>query len=277
MMVEHFIITRYNLKKEDWLKDVESKKVLDQDWLRNRNEIFLKYCLPSILNQTTSRFKWILFFQDGSQNLLKPVLTELKKHSFIEAVFCKSYEDFQRNLPALLKNKLQKDSSWVLTTRLDNDDALHQDFVLRLQQSVRTVKENTIFHFPYGLFLDIENKNQLASSYYPMNQFISLLEKKSSGELITVLGREHDKWNKEFKIREIYLSDAWVQITHSRNLANRFSGHPAYSKRLNAFGFVKPKFGIDYDLKIFFGRLLKVKLSNLLLSCILILKVLNLG
>ena len=259
MSFEHFIITRYNLKKDDWQKDVEKREVLDENWIKSRNEIFLKFCLPSVLNQSCKQFKWLLFFQNGSEESLKLVTKELAKYDFIEPIFLESYDDFQENLSTIVRSYLTSTESWILTTRLDNDDAIHHSFIERLQKSIDKVSRDSILHFPYGLFLDLSENKRLASSYYPMNQFISLLEKPKTSELLTVLANEHDKWNSEFSIVEISLRDAWLQITHSRNLINRHSGHPAYSKRLKAFGFKIPAFPIGYNEKIFIKRFLKFK------------------
>ena len=76
----------------------------------------------------------------------------------------------------MMKSRLKKDTSRVLTTRLDNDDALNAEFVLSLQEISKNISENTVFHFPDGLLLDLTGKLRLASSYYPMNQFLSFIE-----------------------------------------------------------------------------------------------------
>jgi hypothetical protein len=259
MNFEHFIITRYNLVKEDWLEDVEKRKVLDDSWTKSRNDLFLKFCLPSVVNQNCLQFKWLIFFQENSNESVQPVLNKLDKYDFVEAVFLESYEEFQLRLPSIIESYLKKNTTWVLTTRLDNDDALHSDFTLKLQNASKNVHEPTVLHFPAGLLLDMAFKPRLASAHYPMNQFLSFMEPNISSEIITVLGREHDRWGKEFKVQEILLNDAWLQITHSRNLSNHHFGHPTYSHRLNFFGFEQPKFPLAYNWRIVLNKFLKFK------------------
>ena len=58
----HFIITRFNIKNQGWEYDKNCKEVNNDEWLRHRIEIFEKYCLPSILNQTEKNFLWLVYF-----------------------------------------------------------------------------------------------------------------------------------------------------------------------------------------------------------------------
>ena len=92
-------------------------------------------------------------------------------------------------MPSIIKSRLKKDASRVLTTRLTMMMPLIQNLFYSLQEVSKKNIENTVFHFPDGLLLDLTGKLRLASSYYPMNQFLSFMEFRDSSELITVLGR----------------------------------------------------------------------------------------
>ena len=74
MSYNHFIITRFNLKFPDVTggKNTSVIGVPANEWLANRTDLFMKYCLPSVLNQTSVNFKWLLYF-DISNIIVPPI------------------------------------------------------------------------------------------------------------------------------------------------------------------------------------------------------------
>lgn len=247
-MYNHFLITRFNLKKTDWNTDKNSKLVLDSLWLKKRVVLFEDFCLPSVLGQSSKNFKWLIFFQEGSQKDLKDLLLELARHTFIEAIFLNGYQEFQNNLPNILQKKLENSPDWLLTTRLDNDDALHKNYIKELQKAIEIPIHNTVYHFPNGLFLDLVKEIKLGSYNYPLNQFVSLLENTAANNIKTVLSSEHDKWGERYAIQALPMPDAWLQITHKQNMVNKFKGVPMFSNRLSAFSIKPVSFKWNYNL-----------------------------
>ena len=247
---DHFLITRFNLKKDDWKTDKNSAVVLDKKWLKNRVDLFKKFCLPSVLAQTSKNFKWLIFFEKDSENDLRSLLLQLQEHSFIIPVFLSGYKEFQSMLPSILAEKASK-NQWLLTTRLDNDDATNNFFVETLQKNLHLSGSNNVYHFPQGLCLDLGKTFRLASYTYPLNQFVSLLEKKEENSSFkTVLCREHDKWDSSFHLIQVQLKDAWLQVTHHANMANIFKGVPVFSSRLKNFKIEKKGFSWKYDREL---------------------------
>ena len=63
----HYILTRfnvdlYNKNNTKWQKDKNGTNIDPEIWLENRFKLFETYCLPSIINQTSKNFKWIVLF-----------------------------------------------------------------------------------------------------------------------------------------------------------------------------------------------------------------------
>ena len=262
-MMEHFLLTRFNLKKKDWLKDKNSQEVLDEEWLAHRVSLFKKYCLPSVLGQTSREFKWLIFFQEDPPKAIRSLVKQLEKHDFIESIFVSSFEEFHQGLTGFIFERVKEDSQWILTTRLDNDDALHMDFMAMLWEETETPVHNTVLQFPNGLMLDLLNSRRLAASHYPLNQFISLLENVTLGKPQTVLCRAHDSWDEKSNVQNIDKKDAWLQIIHSHNMVNWFKGVPVYSSRLQSFHIEKVNFNWDYDLRLFISAI-KIRLKKFL-------------
>lgn len=250
---KHFLITRFNLKKDDWHIDKNSNEVLNKEWVENRIILFKKYCLPSIVGQSNKNFKWLIFFQEKPSLEIELLIKELKEFTFIEAVFSKSYKDFQINLTKYINKRIDSDVKWVLTTRLDNDDSLNINYIRELHKATKNPIHNTLLHFPNGLFLDLGKNNKLGYSFYPLNQFVSLLEMSNPGAFNTVLCREHDSWDSNYMIKPLDLKDAWLQITHDYNMANQYKGVPVYSSRLKSFRIDRVRFKWNYNLILCFS------------------------
>ena len=122
---EHYILTRFNLRL--WTKDKKRNETRTDEWLKQRFELFEKICLPSIMNQTNQTFKWIVLFDSETpefykkkilhyQNICKlfcPCFVEAYKSRYFVSVF---REEIQK--------RIEKNTNFLITTYLDNDDAL---------------------------------------------------------------------------------------------------------------------------------------------------------
>lgn len=256
--LQHIILTRFNLKKEDWNHDKNSSEVLDEAWENDRVKLFKQFCLPSVLGQTNKDFRWVIFFQNDPSQIIKELLRELEAYSFIEPVLLNSFEEFQQQLPHIIAEKISYAKGNLLSTRLDNDDAISKRFVENLQDAASGLNKDTLIYFSFGLFLDYGKNCRLGMYKYPYNQFLSLLEKINENEPIrTVLSRAHDSWE-DHPVIKLQDKDAWLQVVHEKNMLNSFLGVPVYSKRLKNFTLKFPKFQWNYNLKLKIKSILRI-------------------
>ena len=77
MEFQHFILTRFNVKAKDWGEDSVGRQTLTSAWLDERFSLFLKYCLPSILNQSRKNFKWLIYFNNDIEEKYRDVINSL--------------------------------------------------------------------------------------------------------------------------------------------------------------------------------------------------------
>ncbi|MCU1424755.1 MAG: hypothetical protein JWM51_1046, partial [Microbacteriaceae bacterium] len=64
---DHVLLTRFNLPSAG----VESLIRAQEGWLRTRVELFERYCVPSVLAQTSSSYRWLIYFDPESPQWLK--------------------------------------------------------------------------------------------------------------------------------------------------------------------------------------------------------------
>ena len=257
--MQHFILTRFNLQTNFWDKDKNRKEVLDDSWLKVRIELFLKFCLPSVVGQTTKNFSWFIFFQKGTEKDLSEVLEQLEKYDFIIPVFCENYEGFRENKGKIISKYLKSESEFLISTRLDNDDAIAKDFVEKVHGVYYDNKEKEfVIDFPWGLCLDVNQSPQLSAYKHVSNQFISFVEKTHKGkEPRTVLSHEHYAWQKIAEFISIEEKNMWLQVSHDRNITNRLEGNLVFEQNIKNFSIPPIDFKWYYNTSVILHRIRK--------------------
>ena len=250
MNFSHFLLTQFNLRNFPMSAHAAHDQWLN--WTRSRVTLFKTFCLPSILNQTEKNFCWLIYFDADTPAEFRSFIQELETHEFIKICYSHGSEDFFKNYLREVKVRIKADDRWIITTRLDNDDVLHQSAIEVIQQNF-VEKDKFLISLASGYVLDIERKI-LAHYFYPMSPFISLIE-SISDSLIGVFMKPHTQWPalRLSIFREIYLeffnrserqsrfilkSPLWIQIFHGNNVSNSFyRGLPVLTpKQLSDFG-----------------------------------------
>lgn len=219
----HLILTRFNLALGFGdKKPPASKPWLNERYLKKRFEIFEKYTFSSFLNQTNKKFVWIVMFHKDTPNIykdrieiLKSSMPQFKAMFFDDEESGKVYE--------IIKEYIQSNYSncRVITTRVDNDDAVHATFVERIQDDAALIGEKTcILSYLNGLQYD-EKKRRMLKFKQPNNHFTSLIAQPAClGEHILKYNHayiENEDVYKEYKKTQVPL---WVEVVHGGNVSN---------------------------------------------------------
>ena len=77
-MFQHYILTRFNLRRDDWTITKNNEKVLSDSWLKDRFELFENFCFNSVKNQTNQNFKWLVFFDSNTPDNYKQKVKEFE-------------------------------------------------------------------------------------------------------------------------------------------------------------------------------------------------------
>ena len=110
----------------------------------------------------------------------------------------------------------------VITTYLDNDDALNVRFVEEVQQRALAVDDGTFINYSdgYQFYTDHQYMMQI---HYPRNHFVSVVEK---GEATTIKGifgyggHYHLDKIEGVKIERIMNLPMWCEVIHEKNMIN---------------------------------------------------------
>lgn len=223
MKYAHFLITRFNLPLA-WTKDKNNVSTLTEEWLEHRYELFMRYCLPSVVSQTSKDFIWVLLFHDKTPEKYRRKNEELEK----EYPFCRFcyLDDEQANsltgyLDGLVKDNIRTDTEYVITTRLDNDDSIAVDFIKEIARvaKMNESKECYAINPLHGLqyFADY---NMSMSVNYPKSHFSSIVEPVSESYR-TAYGYNHNRLKHSCEVYQTAKGKVmWMEVCHATNVSN---------------------------------------------------------
>lgn len=221
MELQHFVLTRFNILL--WRQDKEGEMVRTTKWLEHRFTLFEEYCLPSIKNQTCQNFEWIVLFDSMTPDEYKTRIADYQRacHQlipvFVEPEKGRYFADiFRKEIVKRLNAKR------VISTYLDNDDALNVRFVEDLQQRVVSVPDSTFFYYDEGFQFYTEDKYMMRI-HYPRNHFVSIVERGDAGTIKGIFGHGRHYYLDQIKganIEHVKNQPMWCEVVHEKNILN---------------------------------------------------------
>lgn len=140
---EHLLLTRFNVRR-----DGSMQKTPDEAWLAHRFDLFERFCLPSLCAQTCQGFRWIVFFDEATPDSYRSKIEIYAKWPNFQPLYVDRLS--LSDLATVLEPYVQ--APYLITTRLDNDDALSKHFIERLQAQF-TYQEFEFVNFADGYTL----------------------------------------------------------------------------------------------------------------------------
>ena len=216
----HIITTRFNVPTSVWTKTRGGSKPLSEEWLKDRFEIFQKYCLPSFENQSNKNFIWLVFFDVNTPRKYKLQIEKTQKEfSLFQPFFVHDFEEMHKKAIEIIPSFFEENTQFLISTDLDNDDFLHREFIETVQQKFEP-KHDFVIDLKRGLQLTktAENKAFINLFYMVSNPFVSLVEDKNSFR--TVLKEEHLKYRNYKNYTAFDSEPRFIQYIHTNNLVN---------------------------------------------------------
>jgi hypothetical protein len=210
--LDHFLLTSFNLKSTG----AESLIRAWECWLRGRVDLFETYCLPSVRAQTSQSFRWIIYFDPDSPDWLMTWISSHASEGLFSPVFRATVPHGE--LIADLSSLIGSSGTRLLTTNLDNDDALAVDFVERVQ-AVAAGDTRTAIYLANGL---IKAPNGLFRRVDRQNAFCSVAEPWEAP--VTCWSDWHNRLHLAMPVVTLSGDPGWLQVVHGSNVSNRVRG-----------------------------------------------------
>lgn len=212
----HIVITRFNLRRPSGAEP-------DDEWCRHRMPLFWDYTYASMKSQRVPADAWIILRSPRSAPWLVDKLSQVDLAATDVRVW--SYDgDLGQDLMERIEEVLPDSVEHIVTTRLDNDDVLAQDFVGRVRSAAER-RHREFLNLPWGFRL----KEGVAYAWRdPSNAFISLCEPRAGA--VGVFVDKHTDLSRHAPVRQLGGPPAWVQVVHDANLRNSAVGIPLASR-----------------------------------------------
>ncbi|GGF46968.1 hypothetical protein GCM10011339_39400 [Echinicola rosea] len=251
------MITRFNV---EYLEKVEANLSISvDDWLERRFELFFTYCYPSVVQQSEMDFTWLIYFDLNTPDAYIERILKKDFAKVIKPAFATTWKNINENIRGEISHFDIEENDLIISSRLDNDDALSADYIITIQEAV---KSKFLLERQLPFAIDLKNglvysskESCLYSVSRKSNPFISLVA-SNQGNLETVFDYQHQEITSRFKSIQISGKPLWFQNIHDTNISNR-----AYGK-LKLFGYesLQREFGVNVELgKVRVGRLITMK------------------
>lgn len=201
---KHFLIVPFNANNKS------------QEWLNHRLRFFRKFTKPSIVNQT-SKYFFPVFLIDpttppGIKMELKNMGGLLHETESMWAVIREDDSSFDSELSEFIKSYCG-DVDWVVTSRVDSDDAISKRYIATTQSLLREKEEFIIY--PSGIMW-VNNHCFVKETVSP--PFGTLVEPVSD-EIKTVFYVSHGLIPKLHPHQIVPDFNMWIHVYHGRNLS----------------------------------------------------------
>jgi GT2 family glycosyltransferase len=210
--VDHVVCTRFNLPTPG----PESLVRAQHDWLVNRMALFERYTVPSVRGQTVRDFHWLVYLDSASPTWLRDRMRPLVEEGLVTPRYreCVTWQDVASDA----REVTGATGDLLLTTNLDNDDALAPDFVARLQHLAVAHPGSALF-LRTGLIL---HGDAVYLRHDPRNAFCSVSEPWHRP--VTAWRDWHTLLGEHLPVVSTDGAPAWLQVVHGQNVSNRVRG-----------------------------------------------------
>lgn len=219
---QHYILSKFNLPRG------RSRRKPSKEWIKVYYKLFDTYCYPSVYQQTHKNFHWLIAFDETTINK-KWVESHKKIIPLYINNFSKSYRHYFKEY---ITSHYTPEVEYLITTRFDVDDSLHEDFIKTVHINIRSCdSDNLVVSLVHGLTRNTKTRKMRRWIRDYANPFITLMEKlDDSNDIKTVRCRKHVQIMKgnNFDLLYVYTKKPmWIQNIHGRNVSNTMRGRPA--------------------------------------------------
>lgn len=221
----HLLLTRFNIVTEF----APAPQRLEDDWLHSRLEPFRQYCVPSVEAQT-SPVPWLVFVDEQSPAWFKE---EMESTAAITPVYL-GLDGSPAAMAAAARATGLVDQPYLITSRLDSDDAIARTF-LETVQSAFADQEREFVELPVGLQA---YRGGIYTHLWRSNPFLSLVERIEEDKPVEgVFALSHAQVVRTQPVRTLWRSPQWLQTIHASNNESMLAGGalPLPRTRLKSF------------------------------------------
>ena len=207
-MFKHFLITRFNLGLRG---NCGKNGVSAKQWMRERKKLFWRFTVPSVAAQTERNFTWLILLDEGLPQIAIPEAAV--------AVYGRGVADGLEKAMRIVRGA---QSDFVITSRLDNDDAIHRDYAARVQASVEA-RHLTAINFDGQFIYDMSNRRMHERPRGFCTNTLSLVEQTNKNPR-GIYQHGHGRAYLWCEVKTVGGRGLSLVLVHGGNIKNRVKG-----------------------------------------------------
>ena len=237
--IHQLLLTRFNIRTPT----VGYTQDQSPEWLERRFELFSHYCVPSVAAQVEEEFDWIVFCDPWTApetldriRAFDPRIrialwidpdigtAGLNQTSAVETPDIETEQQADVLSTLEVYPHVRQDAEVVLSTRLDNDDALNHHALRRVRDHVdrylETGHDRWLYNPLLGYKLDIQNQ-RLFTAVKHNSAFLTMFERNS--DMVRPAGPYAGNHSCMYKQYPTYQDDGmrlWLMVVHGENVVN---------------------------------------------------------
>ena len=242
---DHVILTRFSVRFAE-------APPPDEDWLYYRWSFFCDALAASAARQTVRDFHWLVFFDIDTPEWLRKEIDTLSPGLFAPRFVSSWSSGVARQAVAEIAT-----SPYLITTRIDSDDAIAVQFVEDVQ---------SCFEHQASLYVNllcgvqVERTGEVYRYDEPFGPFISYIEKRVDSELprTVFFNLRHHASRSLADVLNVVGPPRWMQIIHGTNIANGVRGLRARPEPFEA----DFQFDLPFDRRVDTSRYLRERVRS---------------
>lgn len=217
----HYIVIRYNVP----CGFAPDGRNLDPVWLAKRLELFANFTIPSLALQAPERLSVALIMDlNTSRQEVGDVVAQLRRLPCEWFVLYSGAASWEPNLTDNLKDLRH---GYIITTRLDSDDALSSGYVSLVNNVARvyTPTDHLFVSATTGYSYTVGTE-ELRLFTNPGGPFVSLIEPVTDKLQTVYCGNHREIRDGKNNLELAPAMPMWLQVDHGDNVSNRAFGKP---------------------------------------------------
>jgi len=226
-MIEQILLTRFNVYNEEYFS-VDGRNF--ENWCADRVQKFKTVCLPSVIQaHERADFRWIILFDQESPQVVTELIMELMQQAWIYPIFVPRNTNISFAALPLIKAAVhaitRDDTDYIITTRLDNDDAIHSRYMEAVLWNARKIIKQPDIQYPHVLDFEVgtsfDSKEVRVFTMSKISMFLNLIEKRADG-VLSAFAKSHSTINDHYQTTRIRTNEPlWMMHCHSNNWLNK--------------------------------------------------------
>lgn len=240
LIVTRYFLTLFSAKEAREMSEQEKRT-----WFAERELVFNRFTLPSIIGQKKQNKTWLLYIDQALVDYLPKSLTGPQRPEFIKIIevdaadrnFSAFSQDVVERINAC-RQQMERDGVGqpiVTVSRLDNDDALSHDFLNTLARlalhAAGRADADRLVTFPHGVQY-LEDK-KLGTYLFNNNHFLSSYHAKHcEPKTVHAMAFNHSHLFSKNENVLVVNTDLpmWVEIVHGKNISNKYQSRSILMK-----------------------------------------------